>query len=219
MKLLLTSAGITNEAIAQALTGLAGKSFTELDLLFIPSAANSEGGDKRWLIDNLVDFKNAGFRSIDILEIAGTGEDTWRPRFEHADVICFGGGNELHLARLFRETGIGNYLASLPPDQVYLGISAGSMVVGRFIPNELYELVYPEENFGNIDIPALGLRDFCFIPHLDSDYFTHIRKENLERLKDRFPCDVYATDDETALRIDDGNIDIVGTGNSWVFEK
>jgi dipeptidase E len=219
MKLLLTSAGIMNNAIAQTLVGLAGKSLSELDLLFVPSAANTEGGDKRWLIRNLVDFEKAGFRSIDILEIAGTTEREWQPRFDAADVICFGGGNELHLAKLLDTTGIGKYLASFPEDKIYMGISAGSMVAGRFMPNELYSLVYPEENFGKMTAPALVLCDLCFIPHLGSDFFTHARKENLENLKDRFPCSVYATDDETALRIRDGKIDIIGSGNSWIFEK
>ena len=101
---------------------------------------------------------------------------------------------------------------------VYQQVLKGT-IVANFMPGELYGLVYPEENFGEMTAPALGLCDLCFIPHLGSEFFAHVRKENLERLKDRFPCDVYATDDETALRIYDRTIDIVGTGNSWVFGK
>lgn len=48
MKLLLT-----NELLA-----MAGRSVEELSIAFIPTAANVEEGDKSWLIDDLVRFKN-----------------------------------------------------------------------------------------------------------------------------------------------------------------
>ena len=62
MKLLLTSAGITNNSIKDALAGLIGKRFSDSKMVFIPTAANVEEGDKGWLID---DLKN--FQAIDLL--------------------------------------------------------------------------------------------------------------------------------------------------------
>lgn len=219
MKLLLTSAGITNEAIASALSGLVGKSLTDTKFLFIISAANTEGGDKRWIIQNLNDLDRAGFQSIDIMDIASIPESNWKPRFDTADVICFGGGNELYLAEILTRPEIKEYLEDFPDDKVYMGISAGSMVAGKFMPDDLYPLVFPEENFGKVTTPALGLYEFCFIPHLNSVFFAHIRKENLESLKNRFTNTVYSTDDETAIVIDGGKIEIVGKGDYWVFNK
>lgn len=57
MKLLLTSAGITNKSIAKAVLDLTGLPAKEIKLVFIPTAANVEEGDKEWLIDDLVHFQ------------------------------------------------------------------------------------------------------------------------------------------------------------------
>ena len=47
MKLLLTSGGITNKSIAQALFGLVGKKPEDASLVFISTASNVEKGDKK----------------------------------------------------------------------------------------------------------------------------------------------------------------------------
>lgn len=183
MKLLLTSAGIKNDEIAQALSDLAGKPLQDLNLLFIPTAANTEAGDKGWLIDNLVDFQKQKFKSIDIVDIAAVSKDNWMERFRQADVICFGGGNEIYLADLFQKIEMKEFLKSILDNKIYMGISAGSMVAGNFMPNELYPEIFPEEIFGDITADAMRLYNFCFIPHLNSSFFKHIRKENLETKK------------------------------------
>ncbi|MFA5132380.1 MAG: Type 1 glutamine amidotransferase-like domain-containing protein [Candidatus Paceibacterota bacterium] len=217
MKILLTSSGLTNDSIARALSDLAGKSLSELNLLFIPTAANTEGGDKGWLINNLTDFQKFQFKSIDILDIAAVSSDIWKKRFEEKDIICFGGGNEKYLAEIFSHVGMKEYLLSSFGERVYMGISAGSMSAGNFISNELYREVFPEEDFGEITEKGMGLYDFCFIPHLNNSFFAHIRKENLEKVKGLFVKSVYSTDDETAIKINGDTIEIVGTGESWVY--
>lgn len=45
MKLLLTSAGIANPSLAEALSRLVGSPFETLHAVFIPTAANVEVGD------------------------------------------------------------------------------------------------------------------------------------------------------------------------------
>ena len=56
MKLLLTSAGFTNNKIAQGLIDLVQKPFSELKLAFIPTAANVEPGGKEWFCDYDAEF-------------------------------------------------------------------------------------------------------------------------------------------------------------------
>ena len=46
MKLLLTSAGLSNDSIANALFDLVGKKPEETTIVVIPTASNLEGGDK-----------------------------------------------------------------------------------------------------------------------------------------------------------------------------
>ncbi len=218
MKILLTSEGITNDSIAQALSKLAGKPLSDVTILVIVTASLSDGGDKQWVIDDLVKIQRNNFKSIDIIDIAGLPEPKWKKRFEEADVLCFGGGNEIYLAEVFDKTGMKDYLTSFMKDKVYMGISAGSMAAGMFLTDELYPLIFTEEDFGKVTTPPMELYNFCFIPHLNSEFFK-FRKDRLESLRDRFMVDVYSTDDGTAIALDGDNLEIIGKGDYWVFKK
>lgn len=213
MKLLLTSAGLTNDAIAKAAIDLVGKPAAETSVLFIPTAANSFVDDKGWLIDNLVEFQKRNFKRVDILDLAGLPKDEWLPHVEAADLICFGGGNEQYLAKVMRDSGFADMLPELLKTKVYMGISAGSMVMGQFLSHDLMKIIYPEEAFEELAHP-FGYVDFAFVPHLNSEYFQHVRKENLESHASQYEHPVYACDDETAIKIVDGNVEFVGGGET-----
>lgn len=217
MKFLLTSSGLKNDNIAEALQQLVGKALSEASVLFVPTAANTEGEDKRWLIENLKDFERYNVKSIDILDIAAVSKEMWTKRFREKDIICVGGGNEKYVAEIFESVGMKDMLLSLSDSQVYIGISAGSMVVGKFMPPALYPVIFPEEDFGGTTIDPMEIFNFCFIPHLNSEFFAHVRKETLENAKGSFTAPVYATDDQTAIVLDGDNLKIVGIGDSWTY--
>lgn len=218
MKFLLTSAGITNSSIEKALAGLLGKSFQETKVAFVPTAANLVADDKSWLVQNYNDFLKLGLQSFDIVDISAAPKENWMKRFETADVLCFGGGDEQYLARLMRESGVVEVLPELLKTRVYLGISAGSMVVGKLLSGELTKELWPEESFVGSE-EGLGLYDFSILPHLNSDYFAHLRAPLIESMKENFPCTVYALDDASALKIIDDQIDIVSEGEFLKIEK
>jgi dipeptidase E len=211
MKLLLTSAGLRNEAIKTAFETLVGKPLTETRVLFVTTAANTGQDDKRWLIQDLKYFDDYGAYAIDILDFAGLPEEVVRPHFEMADVICVGGGDERYLARMFAEYDMAKKLPVWLTTKVYMGISAGSMVMGKFLPPHLSRQIFPEEDFGSTEGEGLGLVQFAYIPHLNSSFFS-LRKERLAALQSEFTCPVYATDDETALMVVDGVVTKVGEG-------
>lgn len=219
MKYLLTSAGIKNDYIAQALSEMLGKPLQESSILFIPTAANTEGEDKRWLIGNLKDLEKYDFKSIDILDVAAVSKDMWSKRLQENDVICVGGGNEKYLAEVFSTIGMKEVLSNLPDNKVYVGISAGSMVTGEFMPEELYPSVFPEEDFGLTIVQPMKINKLCFIPHLNSDFFKHIRKENLESVNEKFLGTVYSTDDETAIKVEGDKVTLIGRGEFWTHFK
>lgn len=175
MKILLTSAGITNSSIAEALSMLATKPLSEVNLLFVLTPSISDGGDKRWVISNLVDFQRNNFKSIDIIDVAGLPEEKWKKRFEEADIICFGGGNEIYLAEVLSKLGMKNYLSSILKDKVYMGISAGSMVAGLFLTDELYPLIFTEEDFGKVSTPPMMLYNFVLF-HISIVNFLNLEK-------------------------------------------
>lgn len=212
MKLLLTSGGLTNQAIADALIELVSKKASEISIAFVPTAANVEVGDKGWLIDDLSNIKKQNFKSIDIVDIAALAKDQWLPRLEFADVLFFSGGNEQYLARVMQEVGFIDVVANLLQIRVYAGISAGSMVAGKFLSPELLKIVYPNDVIPEKPLATLALFEGVFIPHLNSEYFPHVRKETIEPLQNISPDPIYALDDQCALKIVDGKIEVVGGG-------
>ena len=216
MKFLLTSAGLCNDAIKNVLEALVAKPLSECKVLFVITAANTGHDDKRWLLENLNDFERAGIASLDIIDIAGLPKEVWKPHFVAADIICVGGGDERYLARVFTEQGMKAELAELLKDKVYMGISAGSMVLGMYLPPALSKEIFIEEDFGNDAGEGLELLPFAYIPHLNSSFFS-LRKERLDGMQERFACPVYATDDETALTVIDGVVTKVGDGELLVY--
>ncbi len=218
MKFLLTSAGIGNIKIEKALFELLGKPASETSVAFVPTAATMVADDKSWLISDFQAFVERGFKSVDIVDISAVPKENWLKRFEAADLLCFGGGDEQYLVKMMRESGLAEMLPELLKSKVYMGVSAGSMVVGRLLPSELTKELWPEESFvGNEE--GIGLFDFSILPHLNSDYFAHLRIPLIETLTHRFPQTVYALDDASALKIVDDQIEVVTEGEFLKLEK
>ncbi|MFZ2188738.1 MAG: Type 1 glutamine amidotransferase-like domain-containing protein [Candidatus Moraniibacteriota bacterium] len=209
MKLLLTSAGLSNKSISNALLELTERPFSELNLAFIPTASNVEEGDKDWVINDLIYCKNLGFKSIDIVDISAIPRDLWFPRLQVADVLMFEGGNTFHLMHWLEKSGLKELLPEMLKTKVYVGISAGAMVTSR--KNSFLKLYYQGE-YEHEDENGLGLVDFQIRPHLNSPYFSGLNLENLEKIAKDFPETFYALDDNSAIKIEDGKIEIISEG-------
>ena len=130
--MLLTSAGIKNDSIAKALEELVGKTANGVRIAFIPTAANVEEGDKGWLIEDYRNLKKREYE-VDIVDISALPREMWEPRLKQANVIMVGGGNTFHLMYWLRKVGLDKLLPELLKTRVYVGISAGSMVVSKSI--------------------------------------------------------------------------------------
>src|SRR4030042_5982255 len=113
MKLLLTSGGITNKTIADALFSLTGKKPEDTTVVFIPTASNVEAGDKDWLINDLLNLKKLNFKSIEITDISAVDEKIWKPSLKRADVLFFEGGNTYHLMEWLNKSGLAKILPEL----------------------------------------------------------------------------------------------------------
>lgn len=220
MKFLLTSGGLTNQKIADALLELAGKPAAEVSVAFIPTAANVEEGDKWWLIDDLNNLRKQNFKCLDIVDIAALPRELWQPRLKAADVLFFSGGDSLYLMHWLKKSGLAELLPELLKSRVYAGISAGGMATGKIDQRRMSDL-YPDEDptrYPDVD-KGLEFFDFHFRPHLNSPYFPRVRREILEELAKELEGPIYAVDDQSALKIVDGNIEIVGGGEHLVFNK
>ena len=217
MKLLLTSAGIKNKSIVNALSGMVGKKLSETSLVFIPTASNVEKGDKSWLIDDLINLKKQGFKSIEIADISAVEEKIWKPKFEEADILYFEGGNTYHLMKWINKSGLAKILPELLKTKVYVGVSAGSCVVSKDLALKISQDIYSEDLDRTEDMVGLNLVDFYILPHLNSQYFNKVKKDFISEAVKGMSEKIYAIDDNSALKIIDGKVEALSEGEWFEF--
>ena len=217
MKLFLTSSGITNKTLENTLLRMLNKPFNEASVVFVPTASNIEKGDKGWLIDNLVQLKTLNFKQIDIVDISAVSESIWKPKLQEADVMFFGGGDPNYLMEWFNKTNMTNILSELLKSKIYVGISAGSMVTNPDLSLKASQELYGDDLTRTENMKGLGLVDFYFFPHLNSEYFINLRKEKIESLSKKIKGKIYVADDESAVMVVDGKVEIVGEGECLMF--
>jgi dipeptidase E len=214
MKLLLTSNGLANQSIANALFELTGKPASETVVIFIPTAMNAARGNKSWFINDLDNIKKQGFKFIDIVDISALPKEVWLPKIENGDVLFFSGGNTYHLMNWLQKSGLAELLPELLKTRVYAGISAGSIVTN---PNIAYtssdKKEYYENQFGYTSEAALNLVDFYIYPHFNSPHHLGSNEENLKKTAAETQKTVYGLDDESALKVVDDVATVVSEGN------
>lgn len=210
MRLLLTSNGITNPSIEKALK----KWVKDIKIAFIPTAANMVEGDKYWLIRNYVECQKLG--PVYIADISAVDKKIWLPRLKKANVIVIGGGNSVYLMEQIRSSGLEKELPRLLKNRIYVGISAGSLIVS----SRLY--ASSRFLFGNrtTKIPkGLGYVDFNIRTHLNSPKFPKFKDENLKKLTRRIHGDLYAIDNQSALVYDNGKVSVVSEGGWKLYKR
>ncbi|MCE9657358.1 MAG: Type 1 glutamine amidotransferase-like domain-containing protein [Burkholderiales bacterium] len=221
MKLLLTSAGIKNASIHDALVELLGKPIADSHALCIPTAGyghpmGSPGGAWRFVAgkEPRTPMGELGWKSLGILELTALpsiGRDRWEPWVRQADVLLVNGGDALYLCHWMRESGLADLLQSLP-GIVWVGLSAGSMVMAPRVGEAFVETRPPIT--GN-DV-ALGVVDFAIFPHLDYPDFPENTMACAEEWAAGLGCPAYAIDDQTAIKVVDGHPEVVSEGH-WKF--
>ncbi|OGL29526.1 hypothetical protein A3D14_02090 [Candidatus Saccharibacteria bacterium RIFCSPHIGHO2_02_FULL_47_12] len=221
MKLLLTSGGLTNPSICKALEHLVDKPAKDTKVGFIPTAANSERGDKEWLINDLYRIKQQGY-FVDIIELTALSPETVIKALEDKDVIFVGGGNTFFLSYWLQKSKLFGLLPELLKTKVYAGISAGSMIMGESLvlssqaqnnikafEDEDYDLAV---STGEASNKTLCLAPLIFRPHLNSRWTPNARNEIIAKKAAKLTGKVYALDDDSALKIVDGNIEVISEG-------
>ncbi len=217
MKLLLTSAGFTNKSITDAFLKLSTKPFRELNLVFIPTAANIEDGDKDWLITDYSNCLKLGFKFIDIVDISALPQDIWLLRIKKADVLLFGGGNTYYLMSWLKKSGLEKILPELLKTRIYVGISAGSMVATKNLRMSTSQKLYSEKVFSLQDDNGLGYVSFHIRPHFNSKFFPKLITKYIRESVKEITEPVYAIDDNTAIVVNDGKFEIVSEGKWQKF--
>jgi dipeptidase E len=232
MRLLLTSAGITNDSIRDALVDLLGKPIAECTALCVPTAVYALPGGNGYAWQELRELSELGWREFGVLELTVLPtilEEHWLPAVEAADAIIVGGGNTGYLSYWMHESGFADKLPKLLRSTVYVGISAGAGMLTHSVnvDQEVLERTgtYYDDEYDEAAPPNAGsdktlkLVDFVIRPHLNAEYFPAITPELMERAAAKVGVPLYAFDDQTALKVVDGDVRVISEGAWKLYEK
>ncbi|MGZ3755685.1 MAG: Type 1 glutamine amidotransferase-like domain-containing protein [Mucilaginibacter sp.] len=244
IKLLLTSSGIANKSIREALEQLLGKPISESNALFVPTGVYPFAGGPNyawWPIGGkmkgaLVDL---GWKTMGLFELTALPsikKDIWVSSFQDADALLVWGGDPLYLAYWFEQTGLTEVLTSLNKDLVYVGVSAGSMAVNTIFgetesnpragsgtplteENVVFSTAEGETSKTLYIAKGAGFTDFAVIPHFNNPGFPDACGPNAEKWASKIPASVYAIDEQTAIKVVAGQVEIVSEGEWKFFSK
>ncbi|MFF5180449.1 Type 1 glutamine amidotransferase-like domain-containing protein [Micromonospora sp. NPDC000316] len=221
MKFLLTSGGISNPSISDALVDLLGKPIAESTALFIPTAVYPfpGGSEKAWKAIHghaSIPLCQLGWKSLGVLELTALPtirEENWVPAVREADALLVWGGDVLYLTHWLRQSGLAALLPSLG-DTVYVGVSGGSIAVTPYNCDAEFNLGFVPDGSGMAQDAdrALGLVNFTLYPHLDHPDMEDTTLPNIQKWASGIPVPTYAIDDDTAIKVVDGAVDVVSEG-------
>ena len=242
MRLLLTSNGISNKSIHDALVDLLGKPISECNALFIPTAIYPFPGGAGMAYQAISGkahspLSQLGWKSLGLLELTALpsiAKSAWVPSVEQADALLVWGGDPLYLSYWMRQSGLQDLLPALRPEAVYVGVSAGSMAVASTfgetyrkppsgshsaLKSEDIAFVTPQGEINRTFLMAqgAGLVDFALIPHLNHENHPDASVANAEKWAARLPVPVYAIDDQTAIKVTGGNVEVISEGQWKLF--
>lgn len=222
MKLLLTSGGITNPSIYNALVSMLNKPINECKALCIPTAgyAIPNGIDYAWSFisgqeeSHMCDL---GWKSIGVFELTALPSiqrEIWEPKLREADVMLVNGGDPLYLNHWMKESGVAELLPSL--NVVYVGLSAGSMIMAPRIGESFVNWKQPTN-----DDTTLGFVDFSIFPHLDHIALPENTIEAADAWAKTIQGTSFAIDDATAILVIDDDVQIISEGKwkKYEFER
>lgn len=219
MKFLLTSSGISNTSIRKALIELLGKPIAEASALIIPTAAywfpQGPGIAYRFISGKARSpMAELGWKSLGVLELTALPsieKDAWAPQLKEVDALLVGGGDPMYLCDWMRRSGFADLLPSLRRELVYVGVSGGSMAV-----TPSFGETYNDRDTRGYR--ALGLVDFAIAPHLDHPDMPQNSLAEYAAWAAGVPVPTYAIDDETAIQVEGGTLEVISEGHWRRFD-
>jgi dipeptidase E len=213
VRLLLTSGGITNRSIHSALLELLGKPISDCAALCVPTAQWGHPmcgpSSVRGFVSGVAPWggmTSLGWRTLGVLELTALptiGADRWVPWVKEADVLLVDGGDATYLCHWMRESGLAGQLPLLS-EVVWVGVSAGSMVMTPRVG--AYFVEWPSAP----DDRTLGVVDFSIFPHVNA--FPTNTMAHAERWAADIGLPAYAIDEQTAIKVVDGSVEVVSEG-------
>jgi dipeptidase E len=216
LRFLLTSAGITNASIHDALVDLLDKPIAESSALCVPTGVQPFPGGPSSVYQFICGSAPSpmcelGWKFLGVLELTALPsikEEYWGAAVREVDALLVWGGSPLYLCYWMRQSGLADLLPALRPETVYVGTSGGAMVATPDFGGETYDDSDPLTASDR----ALGLVDFSVFPHLEREDMPDTSLANIERWAAGIPVPAYAIDDQTAVQVVDGTAEVVSEG-------
>lgn len=219
MKYLLTSGGVRNKSIHNALVEMLDKPIAECSALAITTASYAQRNGAIRAAQYVrgesgTPMVELGWKSLGLLELTALpsiDRDNWVPLVQETDALLVNGGDPMYLYYWMRQSGLAELLPSLRPEAVYVGLSAGSMIMTPRIG----------EDFVNWKPPTggdetLGLVDFAIFPHLDHPNLPDNIMPTAEKWAASIQIPGYVMDDDTAIKVVDGAVEVISEGH-WTL--
>ena len=220
VNLLLTSNGLHNETLQDAVRDMLGKPFGAANIVYIPTASVAEPGDHGWLVADMSRLHGLGWQEFDVLELNGLPQQMVLDRLLHADVVYVEGGSHYHLARSITGNDLTDGFLEALESRVYVGVSGGSMIFSRNLTEHSADVIGDAADLHVLGATTVespfGLFDWYLKPHLYSPDFPERDDAWADRIVERADFPIYFIDDETAVRVVDDTVDVVSEGR-WRF--
>ncbi len=213
MKYLLTSGGVRNPSIKNALLELLGKPTEECNALCITTAsyAFSNGPKLAYEFINGISetpMCDLGWKHIGNLELSALSqvdESVILEQVKDIDVFLVNGGDPLFLYYWMKESGFDKIIPTL--DAVYVGLSAGSMVMAPRIGSDFVN--WKKEGMSD---ETCGIVPFSIFPHLNHPLMPDNNLKTAQSWADEIKVSAYAIDEETAIKVVGDNVEVISEG-------
>ncbi len=149
---------------------------------------------------------------LELTALPSIAKSLWAPLVQETDALLVNGGDPLYLCYWMQQSGLAELMRSLPKT-VYVGLSAGSMVMAPNIGEDFVRWKPP----GGGD-RTLGMVDFAIFPHVDHEQMPDNAMANAEKWAAGLATLGYAIDDQTAIKVVDGKVEVISEGH-WKLHK
>ena len=207
------------QLVHDTLVELLGKPIAESNALCIPTGiypfpGGLEGAYRLIAAKTRSPLVGLGWKSMGVLELTALPSikrEVWVDAVKATDALLVWGGDVVYLSRWMRESGLADVLPTLR-EMVYVGVSAGSMVTAPTFG----------ETYGDAETPfviekGLGLVDFALLPHMDEVDHPESTAAKVERMAAQVPVPTYGIDDDTAIKVVNGTVEVVSEGHWKLF--
>ncbi len=207
--ILLTSAGMQ---VKDEIIKLLQKPAYDVTVAFITTASKQEE-DTSYVDKDRTIMRELGF-NIEEIDIEAKKEKQLMKLLELKDIIFVEGGNTFFLLKCMRKSGFEKVMKKLlKQGKVYIGVSAGSMVVGRTIKTATWK--DPSKN-------TVGLKNLKGLNFVPFDVFVHYKPEHKDLILQKLPKPrqrkkLKILTDDQALLIQGKNVIFLGQGQEIII--